>query len=321
MQDDRVFIGLDVSKAELVVCAAPAPSGVELVANNVRSISAWLSRLPPGSTLGMESTGSYHLLLARLALAAGMSVYVLNAHDVHHYARGLGVRGKTDPSDAAVVRRYLVEHHDRLHRWQPGSAAQQQLQELLNCRTTIVQHRTAVQLTLNSIKEVGKSSAALDRAFDKLLQDIDKRVNQIIEADAAMSTGRRKLQSIVGIGPQVSATLTALFSSKHFRNVDAVVAYAGLDPRPDDSGKRRGRRRLSKRGPPLLRHQLFMAAFAGCHSRLLKPFYAALRARGLSSTEALNILARKILRIAWSVWNTGIAFDAEKLAGGACKKT
>ena len=51
----------------------------------------------------MESTGRYHALLAHLASQAGLKVYVLNARDVHYYAKALGTRAKTDGVDAGSL--------------------------------------------------------------------------------------------------------------------------------------------------------------------------------------------------------------------------
>ena len=46
------------------------------------------------------------------------------------------------------------------------------------------------------------------------------------------------------------------------KRADAFVAFASLDPRPDDSGQHRGKRRLSKRGPAELRRLLYLAALS-----------------------------------------------------------
>ena len=121
-----------------------------------------------------------------------------------------------------------------------------------------------------------------------------------------------KLKSIVGIGPVVAAQLVAVFSTLNFAKVDSFIAYTGLDPRPDDSGERVGRRRLSKRGPPLLRCLLYNAGMAAANSRVFKPVYRQLRERGLQTIEAIVILARKIARIAFALYKSGQCFDAQK---------
>jgi len=85
------------------------------------------------------------------------------------------------------------------------------------------------------------------------------------------------------------------------KNADAFVAFTGLDPRPDDSGQHHGKRRLSKRGPPELRRRLYLAALSAIKTKVWRSLYEHYRAKGLSSTAALVILARRIARTAWSI--------------------
>ena len=60
----------------------------------------------------MESTGSYHELFAGLAHQLGFLVFLLNPKDTHHYAKAVGLRGKTDRVDAELIARMIA--HDTL---------------------------------------------------------------------------------------------------------------------------------------------------------------------------------------------------------------
>jgi transposase len=312
MQDGIVFTGVDVGKEQLVVSTQPTDQQLRLP-NTERAIVKWLRTLPPGSLIAMESTGRYHQRLALLAVQAGMKVYVLNARDVHFYAKALGMRGKTDPSDARVIARYLAEHHNRLRPWAPGTPEQRSLIELLRRRAVMERHLSAIGDSLEGVPELARQRASLERYASKLLATIDAKVQALIASDAALLKRQQQLQTISGIGPQISAVLTAVLSRYEFANVRAVIAYSGLDPRPNDSGGKRGRRVLSKRGPAGLRRMLWLAAFSASHSKAFKAVYQSIKSRGLSGTEALVILARKLLRVAWSVWRTGTPFDAAKV--------
>ena len=116
--------------------------------------------------------------------------------------------------------------------------------------------------------------------------------------------------------------LAVLLSRVEFANADALVAYSGLDPRPNDSGAKAGRRQISKRGSPQLRRQLYLAAFSAAHSKALAPLYRSIKAKGFKPTQALVILARKLLRVAWAVWKTGKPFEPSLLgASSTCAKT
>lgn len=312
MQEPTLCIGVDVSKAELVV-AMGAQQRPYSVANDEASIKRWLQELPAHALIAMESTGRYHGLLAHLASQAGLTVYVLNARDVFFYARALGMRAKTDGVDAGVIARYLAEHHARLHPWAPGSALQQRLQDLLTRRAKVVLHRSALRQVFMGTDMKGIETEKLHQAFDALLEAMDAQVQALIASDQQMAQGCERLRTITGIGPQTSALLATLLSRVEFANADALVAYSGLDPRPNDSGTKRGRRRLSKKGPPLLRRQMYLAGFAASHSKALKPLYQSIRDKGFSTTEAMVILGRKLLRVAFAVWKGTEVFDPTKL--------
>lgn len=317
MQVPLHFIGVDVSKAELVIATHGQDACLSLP-NECTAIAPWLRTLAPGSLLAMESTGRYHQLLARLAAGLGLGVFVLNARDVYFYARALGARGKTDRVDARVIARYLAEHHERLHPYRTPSAAQAELQQLLGQRWTAVTKRVALRESLKTCHaSIAQAASQLDDSFAVLLRTIDARITALIDADAQLQRARALLQSIVGVGPQSSALLASLLARVSFASSDALVAYSGLDPRANDSGRSRGRRRLSKRGNPALRHQMFMAAMSACHTRTFAATYQALRARGLKTTEALVILARKLLRIAFAVWRSGQPFQAHLVTHSA----
>lgn len=313
MQTDAVMVGIDVAKAEVVVAVHGQAARSCTVRNDAASLQGWLEGLPVGALLALESTGRHHTLLAHLAHARGLKVYVLNARDIYFYARALGMRGKTDRVDAGVIACYLAEHHDRLHAWQPASAVQGELDELLRRRAQVVKYQVALRQSFEGLAGLRQAQRALHGQFDSFLSAIDTRMQEVLRSDAKLAQDCRRLSTVTGIGVQGSTMLTVLFNRLHFVNADAVVAYAGLDPRPCDSGVKRGRRRLTKRGPATLRRQVWLMGFSASHSKAFKPLYAALRERGLASTEAMLILGRKLLRVAFAIWKHGDSFDPARL--------
>ncbi len=75
----------------------------------------------------------------------------------------------------------------------------------------------------------------------------------------------------------------------------------------------RGKRRLSKRGPAELRRLLYVAAMSAKKKQAWKPLFEHYRAKGLSSTAALVIMARRIARTAWSMYTYKTDFDPARL--------
>ena len=312
MQTPITFVGVDVSKARLDAARAGSCGDVESIANEPQAIDHWLSSLPPGAAVAAESTGRYHQLLVQRANLAGVPVYVLNAKDVYFYAKALGSRAKTDRLDAHVIARYLAEHHRKLRPCVLASQTLQEVERLLRQRAVLVAKRVALRQAFRDCP-LTEALACLEQGFKGAEQALDLRVQHLIETDPALRERQVLLRTITGFGTQSSALLATLFGRLHFANSDALVAYSGLDPRANDSGSKRGARRLSKKGSPELRRVMFLVAFAACRSKALGPTYRALRERGFRSTEALVILARKLLRAAFAVWKTQQPFDINKL--------
>jgi transposase len=302
--------GVDVSKSNLLTVRYDAQTPV-VVLNVAEAIAGWLAGLPQGATVAMEATGAYHQVLSHLAHAAGMQVYVLNPQTLKHYACAIGQRGKTDNCDARMIARYVVHERAKLRRWVPPVQAADRLAQLLERRHTVVTARQtlAQSLAMPMLKAPRESLLA---NFERILHRLDILIRHEIARLPKMAALYERLKSIVGIGPVVAAQLVAVFSTLNFAKADSFIAYTGLDPCADDSGDRHGRRRLSKRGPPLLRCLLYNAGMAAANSRLFKPTYARLRARGLQTTQAIVILARKIARIAFALYKSGQCFDAQK---------
>jgi transposase len=306
------FIGVDVSKDTLVSClySSGRPGSV---LNQRSAIEAWLKGLPAGSAIGMEATSTYHELLADLAYSRGIQVYVLNPKDVHRYAKGVGRRAKTDRVDAALLARYIAHEHTKLHLYRPASPEQRQLQRLLTRRAKLSRNRVSVQQSLQGLPGLKVPLRNLLERFDALITAIDARIGLLVNACPQRQAACRRLRSIKGVGPVVAPALLNTFEQFAFKSADSFVAYTGLDPRPDDSGQRTGRRRLSKHGPSELRRLLYNAAMAAVKSAVWKPLYQHHLNKKLSRTAALIIIARKIARTAWSVYTHNTTFDPIRL--------
>lgn len=304
-----LFIGVDVAKDNVVVACSQATFAPRTVPNKLTALKAFLRTLPAQSSIAMEATGSYHQCLADLAHQLGLRVHVLNPRDLYHYAKGVGMRAKTDRVDAALIARFLANEGARLRPYEPATAAQRKVDQLLRKRAKVVSLRTALQLTCTDAPSIRREMTSLLKGFAALLEKIDRQLSELQEAMPERARELKRLQSIPGVGPLTACWLANLMDRVKFRNSDALVAFAGMDPRPCDSGQKRGKRRLSKRGPAEGRRLLFNAAMAAARCAAWKEIYTRCRQQGWASTEAIMILARKILRIALAMYKTQTNFD------------
>jgi len=319
------IIGADVSSREIVIAWVRSNKPQQTIANNRQAIVAWLKLLAPNCVIGMEATGRYHHLLADLAVNCGHTVYVINPKHLAAYAKGVGQRGKTDPLDAQVIARYVDREREQLHPYVVPSALQRTLRNLLSQRSGVVRHSVAIKQSLEAT--AAKGNTAIKRARQRVLHslagliaEIDAELKRAVTTHTLLESKRKQLQAITGIGFLNSMALTHRFDRTPFANSDAVVAAYGMDPRPKDSGKKVGKRRLTKQGNPEDRRLIYLAAQSASKTKLFKPLYQSLLARGFATTEAILILARKLLRIAFAIWTSGKPFDPTKIGIHGCKK-
>jgi transposase len=305
-----MFAGVDVAQRTLDIALA-GDAQVRRIDNRLGPIRRWLQSLPKGCAIGLESTGHLHQLLVRAAVADGRTVYVLNARDLSHYAHSLGRRAKTDRLDAQLILRYLQREHENLHPYELPSARQAELAELIGRRHQVVRAQGALQQSFASSSCQPRALARTVQAFKDLIAELDARMQALVAEENALYTAATHLRTVVGFGPLLSASMAYAITRHPFKKADAFIAYIGYDPRVRDSGQWHGRRRLSKRGPAELRRLLFTAAMAACKTKLWRPFYQRYRARGLSSTATLVILARKLARVAFSIVTHNVDFRPE----------
>jgi transposase len=290
------------------------------LANTLKAIRAWLGGLTEPCRIGIESTGIYHQLLVRCAIGAGHTVYVLNPKDLSHYMRSLGRRAKTDRLDAQAIARYVAREHQDLHPYQLPSELQCRLDELITRRHGVVVMQGSLRQSFTEVKGKPRALARTQRALQALIDEIDARMAHLIAQDPQLAQDAKRLKTVVGFGPLLSAVMAHALRRRDFKNGDAFVAYIGYDPRAQDSGQIKGRRFLSKRGPAQLRRLLYVAAMSASKTKTWRAIYDRYRARGLATTAALVIIARKLARIAFSIVKHGTDFRPELLQQNACAK-
>jgi transposase len=108
-----------------------------------------------------------------------------------------------------------------------------------------------------------------------------------------------RLLSIKGLGiVSVAGLIGEVGDFSKFSTQSEIMKLAGLDLYEISSGKRRGQRRISKRGRSLLRKILFYAAIQMIRKNgIMYDYYARLTSRGMERMRALIAVSRKLLRI------------------------
>ena len=290
-------IGVDVSKDTLDHCTPDGhPSQIK---NCLRPVKRFLATLPAGTTLAMEATGRFHRLLADTAYAMGFTVIVLNPKDMSRYAKSVSPRATTDPISARLIAEFASVRKHRTYT--PAPAFADKLKNIVRTRAGLVKQRVAIANQASQHRDIASYLRAATASINRSIEKLDRQIVEI--AQSLPEFQLFKQTKVPGFGDLTTAYMIALLASGEFRRSDSFVAFIGLDLRVRDSGKHKGKRKLSKRGDPEARRLLYMAALAA--SQQPGPF-AALRARyleaGFSKTEAIVFIARKLARVAWAIY-------------------
>lgn len=296
---ESVMVGIDVSKAELVVARSDSRD-VEKIANTSRAISGWLKSLPAGSQIALEATGTYHRQLATLAHQRGFELYLLDGYRLNRYRDGIGNRAKTDPADARLILRYLSKELSELKPWVPPHDAFYRIQSLLRRRASLVHTRVALTQSLGDVPELKSACKRLNKQIMDIERSIERRLKEAM-AEVGWWPDARRCKAIEGIGDLTAVALANTFHRGQFKNSDAFVAYLGMDVRVRDSGKQVGRRKLTKKGDPELRRLLYNAAMSARRTTAWAGVYETYLNQGLKTTQAFVKLARKLARIAFAL--------------------
>lgn len=311
------MLGIDVSKATLAWSWLDRATGQiradGSVANNAAGIKQLLRTIPADQPWVVEPTGCYSHAVVSSAQQDGRTVLLAEPRRARSFLQAVSPRAKTDRLDSAGLARYAVAMP--LRPFPVKSESVVHLDQLLAARAGLS----------NSLARLRQQRQVLPHAAEPLQAAIDALLSQQEVLDRRIAALTRQpelavaaeLDRIPGVGPVTAAAAAACLTSRVFAHPDAFVAYIGLDVRVRDSGQRAGRRALSKRGDAELRRLFYLCAQANLRSNDPEnPFrlqYERERAKGLSTTAALNAVARKLARTCWSLVTHGTRYDAARV--------
>jgi transposase len=268
----------------------------------------------------MEATGHWHLDLAwRLSQTKGLSVMVANPRATCNFAKARLQRAKTDAVDAENLLQFC--QHMPFHPWTPPSLTMWQFRAVMRHLAQLVQElarlknqQKASQSTAQMPECVKESLAQQVKQQTQWIETCEGEAQKLLEADPTLLAWWKVLCTIPGIGErsgmQLLGELAFLDSGM---TPDQVVAYAGLDPRPRQSGTRDPRRRISKAGNRRLRGILYMPMLTAVRwNPPLKAWYEKLRAAQKPTFVAQVAVMRRLLRIAWAMLKQQTPWDAER---------
>lgn len=232
--------GVDVAKDTVVVACAEQHFPGHEIRNQRTALRTWLKSLPAGSRLGLESTKTYHEVLADLAHAHGPTVFLLNPMETRHYAKAMGARAKTDRVDATLLARLVAQEYQCLRPYTPPTATQRQLDRLIRRRAKLVRIKGMLKLTMNNLSGFASDVKAVLQKLDALLARLDATMATLAARAPGHRDAQPRIETIVGVGPLVGLSLTNTLERVPFRNADAFVAFIASTRGPRTRGRKAG---------------------------------------------------------------------------------
>jgi transposase len=309
--------GIDVAKEQLELLIDGTVNQRLQVANDEPGIDRLLRKLAEHRVrlVVLEATGRHHRRVAATLLEHGVNVAVVNPRHVREFARAMGKLEKTDRVDAAVLARFGRAMNPRV---QAAATPEGRtvLKDLAARRRGLVQMRVAERNRAHDElpKLARKQSDKLLRLLDQQVEDLDRAIAKLIEADDDWRGKARIVDSVPGIGPDTANQLVVELPELGRLNRQAIAKLAGLAPLNCDSGTHRGQRRI-RGGRDAVRACLYMAAFnARQHCPRFRSFFDHLIARGKTYHVAMTACMRKLLVVLNQMVKTATNWNAH-LAG------
>ncbi len=298
MQEERVFVGVDVSKAWLDVAVLPGEEHWRIGQTEAEldALSGRLAKLRPALVV-CEATGGLEIPLATALHAVGMAVAVVNPRQVRDFARALGILAKTDRSDASVLAEF-AQRIEPTPRPLPDAQARE-LAALVARRRQLVVMITMETNRLHAARMplVRESIGRLLAPLKAELQQLNGLIETAIQRSAVKRVQAELMRSVPGVGTVLSTTVIADLPELGHLSRTAIAALVGVAPLARDSGITRGPRRIWG-GRAHVRHALYMGALAATrHNPVIRALYARLLSRGKPKKVALVACMRKLLII------------------------
>lgn len=292
-----LFVGVDVSKAGLDI-GVGAEGEFWQASNDQAGIQASVERLAQLQPVlvVVESTGGLEVPLVGELCARQIPVALVNPGRVREFAKALGLLAKTDKLDAHLLARFGEAAKLQPTAFPDESA--RHLSQLMSRRRQLIQmltmeknHRLSAPLSLQA--SVQEHITWLEHEIGQLSEQIQRS----LQATPSFKQKDEILRTAKGVGPITSSTLLADLPELGQIDHKKIAALVGVAPFNDDSGRRRGQRRI-KGGRSAVRQALYMAAIvASRFNPLIRSLYQRLLAAGKKKKVALIACAHKLLTI------------------------
>ena len=187
--------------------------------------------------------------------------------------------------------------------------------------------KTNISNQLHAYSHHGKpNKATIDRSkksvsfFDRQIKQIEKEIKDFactlrtcawhstsstrVNKDKELKAKMEYLLSIPGVGLVTATVIVAETNGfAAFESIKQLTSYSGLDIRISESGKWKGKSKISKQGNSHIRKALYMPSLSKIrHDKKTEQFYERLKEKKGVGMVAVVAVARKLLGLMYSLW-------------------
>lgn len=166
-----------------------------------------------------------------------------------------------------------------------------------------------LRLLLEQIEFISDQIKLIEESISEVMEELKPQNTQ-----SELPPGcRHVLETVPGIGTVLAAAIIGEVGDiNRFPNARSLVAFAGLDATVKASGQFEGtRNRISKRGSPVLRNSLWLAAVsARRHIPEMKVYFETKLSQGKHVNVATGAVARKLVHVIYTLWKEQRIYDS-----------
>jgi transposase len=325
----KCVVGIDVSMETLEAGFGTTDTDQHVVLSSSKTFSnrltgfkqllRWATQSNPTPEIPivfvMEATGVYYERLAHFLYLHKRPVAVVLPNKIKNYAKSLQSKSKTDPLDAAAITRFGLDR--QLPLWSPPRPNIKILHNLTReyhalkaTITTIKNQRHALSESFDPHRHSLARKSQLLKFLKNQCDQIELELHQLVDADPMLAQRIATISAVKGIGfITIVSVLAETHCFEHVTNQKQLASYAGLDVVFNDSGLRKGKTSISRKGNSFLRKAVFMPALSAsrCNHRM-KELYQRLIAKGKNKKLALIAVARKLLLLIYALWKNNTIY-------------
>jgi len=264
----------------------------------------------------MEATGVYYEQLAYFLDQDRFIVHVVLPNMAKKFAQSYNQKIKTDKADSKTLAIMGIERDLRV--WKPTSAIYRKLRILTRERELLVADRTRIKNQLHaqeySINAAKTTITRMKRHINYIntqIKKIEEELRKVSQKDQFVWHKIEKIVSIPGVSFITAITIIAETQGfVNIRNIKQLVSYAGYDVSIKESGKWKGKSRISKKGNSHIRRVLYMPAITSVrYSEYFGKFYNRINKNKVSTLIGATAVQRKLLALIYTLWKKDESFD------------